>query len=91
MKIFIFGDSHSEIYHDHVNNTCKLSPTSITMHRISRDGVESVVKTSITEKDVLLIVLGEVDVRCHIYRQIYENKRDEDEIINTLATKFIFR
>ena len=34
---------------------------------------------------------GEIDIRCHVHKQVYTFNRQEDEVINTLVTKYIDR
>jgi len=89
--IYIIGDSHSASYDNYNGNFWIQTNVGGTMHRIGRDGLYEFSNIALTANDILLVVVGEVDIRCHIYRQINENNRDEDEIINTLAKSFISR
>lgn len=34
---------------------------------------------------------GEIDIRCHVHKQIHTHNRQEDEVISTLVTKYIDR
>lgn len=63
----------------------------ITMHRVGRDGLSFLDLRNyfIQEKDVVVFVFGEIDVRCHIGKQRDTKNRDLAEIIETLATNYI--
>lgn len=88
--IYVVGDSHSHAYYD--SKITMLPSDAGTMHRIGRDGLQDRLRSiSLNSADILLVVIGEVDIRCHIYRQIHDNNRDEEEILDTLASKFILR
>jgi len=87
--IHIYGDSHA---HDNFKNL-KLPYNDLhrggtTMFRIGRDNIiinfnRNMIKTG----DILVIVYGEVDCRCHIQRQVDLGK-NEDDVINELVNKY---
>lgn len=69
---------------------------SITMHRVGRDGIDSIVpqegnlsRLNPNAGEVVVFAFGEIDVRCHIGKQRDQNKRNLDEIIQTLVDRYI--
>jgi len=88
--IYIIGDSHSDSYK--WNGNYFIPSTPGTMYRVGKNGLQDrLTNVTLTTNDILLVVVGEIDIRCHFYKQINENNRNEDEIINTLAESFISR
>ena len=88
-KIYVIGDSHSFEFEGIPNCIiCYIGPR--TMHRIGRDGLSILdFRTfNIQESDVVVLVFGEIDVRCHIGKQRDEAKRDIDEIIDALIKNY---
>jgi len=83
--IYIFGDSHAnfnmkDFSKEHIN----LYRNSITMHRIGRDNQIINFNSYMNDKNnTFILFYGEIDCRCHIYKQI-ELGRDLDEIIESL-------
>lgn len=62
--------------------------SSITMFRIGRDNIIiNFRKNMINNGDIVVMVYGEVDCRCHIQRQVNLGK-NEDDVINELVTKY---
>jgi len=88
-NICIIGESHAGLY-DYFK---PIYLDSTTMHRVGRDGVNSIIAAFGSRfpnpGDWLVFVVGEVDCRCHIDRQIKEAGRDETEVITTLATNYV--
>jgi len=87
--IYIYGDSHANRsfknlklpYNDFHSN-------SITMFRIGRDNIIiNFRKNMINNGDIVVMVYGEVDCRCHIQRQVDLGKK-EDDVIHELVTKY---
>lgn len=64
---------------------------SRTMFRVGRDNIAglNIKQFGVQEHDVVVFVFGEVDVRCHIGKQRDEKNRNEDEVIDSLATSYI--
>jgi len=62
------------------------------MHRVGRDKLSCVNLPSfgIQEGDVVIFAFGEIDVRGHIGKQRDRHNRPVDEIIETLATKYLY-
>lgn len=85
----IIGESHAMLYDCYR----PIYLDSTTMHRVGRDGVHKLIvdfgSRFPNSGDWLIFVVGEVDCRCHIDRQIKEHGRDEHEVISTLVTKYI--
>ncbi len=88
--IHIYGDSHANRsfknlklpYNDFHSN-------SITMFRIGRDNIIiNFRKQMINTDDIIVMVYGEVDCRCHIQRQVDLGK-NEDDVIHELVTKYV--
>ncbi len=87
--IYIYGDSHANRsfknlklpYNDFHSN-------SITMFRIGRDNIIiNFRKQMINTDDIIVMVYGEVDCRCHIQRQVDLGK-NEDDVIHELVMKY---
>lgn len=87
--IYIYGDSHANFCFKNLNLDHKnYYHPSITMFRIGRDNIIiNFNKDEIQENDVIILVYGEVDCRCHVQRQINSGK-DEDDVINELTNKY---
>jgi hypothetical protein len=89
--IYIFGDSHANFNmkgfsKEHIN----LYENSITMHRIGRDNQIINFNSNMNdENNIFILFYGEVDCRCHIYKQLNLG-RDLNEIIESLVD-FYFR
>lgn len=63
---------------------------SKTMHRIGRDRyiINCVPQLIDKERDIIIIVYGEIDCRCHIGRQLQKG-RDLKEIVDTLVLNYV--
>ena len=87
--IHLYGDSHADysfrnLSLPHVNH---FEP-SITMFRIGRDN--KIINFNIHEinpNDIIVLVYGEIDCRCHIQRQI-DLGRNEDDVIFELVNQY---
>jgi hypothetical protein len=88
--IHVFGDSHSREF-EQIPGCVIHDMSPMTMHRVGRDHLESVDirKENVFPGDVLIFVFGEIDMRCHIGKQRDEFNRDLNEVIQTLAGKYI--
>jgi hypothetical protein len=91
-QIYIYGDSHAErLFKNLLLPHKNVFHNSITMNRIGRDNIiinfDTTTNNRINEEQTHILVYGEVDSRCHIYKQI-EIGRNEDDIINELVTKY---
>jgi hypothetical protein len=87
--IHIYGDSHAKMSFTNLKlpyNDLHLS--NVTMFRIGRDNmIINFNKNMIKTGDILVMVYGEIDCRCHIQRQIDLGK-NEDDLINELVNKY---
>lgn len=99
MKRFIqvYGDSHAHCCCMGLGSFFSADITfysnheySKTMHRIGRDKhlINCDPQVIDKENDVVIILYGEVDCRCHIGRQVLKG-RDLAEIVNTLVGSYI--
>lgn len=88
--LHVFGDSHSKIF-EHYEHTRVHWLGPITMHRISRDGINflDIKKYNVEDYDTVMYVFGEIDVRVHIGKQRDTQNVDLDIIINTLVRNYI--
>jgi hypothetical protein len=98
-KIYCIGDSHANTLHESPNIT-SIAFGPNTMHHIGKYGIEDmlnylydtkeVIKEELfSEEGLLILAYGEIDVRCHINKQIVEKQREEDEVIKTLIDDYI--
>lgn len=89
--VYVFGDSHAQANFGSIPR-CKVKWLgSITMHRVGRDGFGTLDLRKLGVPDGVHVILtfGEIDVRAHILRQRDTKGRQIDEIIETLATRFV--
>jgi|SRR5579862_457161 len=88
--IYVIGDSHVRTFygipHCYPHH---LGPR--TMHRMGRDGFHpaELEQSGIHDGAVIVYVFGEIDVRYHIGRQRDIHQRDEEEVLHTLATRYL--
>ena len=87
--IYIYGDSHSNAGFSELALANKnYSKSSITMFRIGRDNIIiNYNQDEVTSDDIVCLVYGEVDCRCHVQRQI-DLGRNEDDIIFELVNNY---
>lgn len=88
--VHVIGDSHSSEFSKIPGCVIHwLGP--ITMHRVGRDGLSFVNlrNLGVLEGQAVVFSFGEIDARCHIGKQCDLNNRNLDEVIDTLATKYI--
>jgi len=87
--IHIYGDSHASRSFKNLELPYNdLHCNSITMFRIGRDDIIiNFNKNMIKPGDILIMVYGEVDCRCHIQKQVNLGKNDDD-VINELVSKY---
>ncbi len=88
--IYIYGDSHAKFLFSKLQSPYIMNfVPGITMHRVGRDNQILKFDTTFHEQDTTLcFVFGEIDCRHHIQRQV-DNGREEDEVIQTLVSKYI--
>ena len=87
--IYIYGDSHAGINFQNLKlDNTNLHYSAITMFRIGRDNIIINFNKDIIQKnDIIILSYGEIDCRCHIYKQIISG-RNEDDIINELVINY---
>lgn len=87
--IVIYGNSHAHWLFNGLQRThLNLWEFSVTMHRIGRDGViNGFSQAHLGPNRTFCLVYGEVDVRCHIGKQVSE--RQIDEICETLVSAYL--
>jgi len=87
--IYLYGDSHAYFSFKNLKlDYVDLHNDSITMFRIGRDNIIiNFNKDRIQKNDIIILLYGEVDCRCHIQRQINLGK-NEDDIINELVSNY---
>lgn len=90
MTTIIIGDSHADFCTRKLDkkNVIVNSVPSITMHRIGRDKVLFLNPILINKNNNYIFFFGEIDCRCHIYKQLKLN-RSLEEICDTLTTNYI--
>ena len=97
MKIYSFGDSHADYSFRNVindeNQRVALGP--VTMHRVRRDKLDFLDSYK-THRDVdfdkdsfVVFCFGEIDIRCHIKKQIEIQGKKENEVINNLISEYV--
>lgn len=91
MTFYIIGESHTSIYNGKFQ---VVDLPAVTMNRIARDGVNHTLKYhnkffEPCKGDIVMFVVGEVDCRCHVWKQIHERNRCEQEVLQDLARRFI--
>ena len=88
--IYIYGDSHANFSFKNLQRYFPCNnyyENSITMYRIGRDNNIINYRNEQTKDDIIILVYGEVDCRCHVQRQI-DMGRNEDDIINELVHNY---
>ena len=88
-KLITVGDSHSMYTFSGIAaETRHLGP--VTMHRVGRDGpwLADQVRDVVADDCVIVFCVGEIDVRCHVHRQIVEHGRNEGEVVESLVNGY---
>jgi hypothetical protein len=91
--IHIFGDSHGLNTLKNLNTlnipTINKSLPSITMYRIGRDNIIiNFDKNDIKTNDIICLLYGEVDCRCHVKKQVNLGKKESDVIESLVKNYF---
>lgn len=89
-KIVALGDSHVGNFSD-ICNILTFGPE--TLYRIGNGSIKSHIEYFTQNKQLIkdylwIYCFGEIDVRCHIHKQVTVYNRDIDEIISTLVDKY---
>ncbi len=87
--VHVFGDSHSRMFTGFPNTKIHhLGP--VTMHRAGRDNQKliSLNKFNVRKSDIVVMVFGEIDMRCHIKKIAEKANKSPDIIIQDLVNRF---
>ncbi len=92
VAIYVFGDSHAHYTFARCADVTTFWLGPRTMHRVGRDGA-SFVPHLVTPKpdDAVVLVFGEIDVRCHIARIARIQGRPIEYIIGELVDRYVVR
>lgn len=91
--LLTIGDSHSSdtfrnIHLDMVHID-KRPIGGITMHRVGRDMMSFTdLCAHLVDGDYVLFCFGEIDIRCHVHRQVCVLGHDIDEVTSTLVKNY---
>ena len=90
--IHIFGDSHGTNTLKNLNTlnipSINKSVSAITMHRIGRDNkIINFDKKDIKPNDIICLLYGEIDCRCHVKKQV-DLGRIENDVIKSLVEDY---
>jgi hypothetical protein len=93
--IHTLGDSHAICTFADVPGVETHTVGPVTMHRAGRPGDElfadAVRALPLTSADLLILVFGEIDCRCHVHAQAALPGRNLDEVVETLAYRYLNR
>ncbi len=92
--IYVIGDSHSNTFCIGSGQSPKVRTLNIgprTLHSVGINGFEMgfddyyIPRNEVQREGLWVLAFGEIDCRCHIWKQINENGRDEDEVLATVV------
>jgi hypothetical protein len=88
--VHVFGDSHIFLLQN-MPGSCLYWFSGRTMHRIGRDNINgiNIAHYGVQEGDAFIISCGEIDVRCHIGKQVDLTGKNIDEVISVLVSNYI--
>lgn len=92
-NIIAFGDSHVGNFSE-ICKTLAFGPE--TMFRVSSGSIDGHIKfftdSGILKKECLWIFcFGEIDIRCHIHKQIHNYNRNIDSVITNLVDSYLLK
>lgn len=89
--VHVIGDSHTMEFSG-IPGCMLYWIGPVTMYRIGRDGLAflNLPAFGVKEGQAAVFAFGEIDVRCHIGKQRDLYNRTLDEVIETLANRFIY-
>lgn len=90
-KMYALGDSHSGTLHpwcDAINFGAE------TIHRLVSKKIDShftlfLENKSLTKDALWVFCFGEIDIRCHVHKQIHQKGRNEDEVLTKLVNDYL--
>ena len=90
-RIGVIGDSHSLFCFCEVAEASIFWRGPISMHRVGRDGLLSVLppKCRLSDYDALVIVFGEIDCRAHVPSIATRKGLSLDAVIEDLAVRYV--
>lgn len=91
MRLCVIGDSHSLFCY------CEVAEASIfwlgpdLMHRIARDGLQSVLprRCKLARFDALVLVFGEIDCRIHVRNIAKRDGKPVADVVEELVARFV--
>lgn len=91
MKLHVFGDSHAEYLFKRVVEADVHWLGPWTMHRVARDGAYFVhdMLRDYKSGDGIVLVFGEIDIRCHLGRVADRDARPLDVLVAELAIAYV--
>lgn len=91
MRICIIGDSHSLFCFCEVAEASIFWLGPISMHRIGRDGLESVLPRNcrLNDFNAVILAFGEIDCRAHVPKIAERKSTSVDVVVDDLADRYI--
>lgn len=89
--MYALGDSHSGTLHP----WCEaINFGAETIHRVVNGKIDShfrhfLSNKSLTRDALWIFCFGEIDIRCHVHKQIHDKGRSEDEILTKLVDDYL--
>lgn len=90
-KIYALGDSHSGTLHpwcDAINFGAE------TIHTLTTGKIDGHFRLFLEDKSLSkdglwIFCFGEIDIRCHVHKQIHHKGRNEDEVLTKLVNDYL--
>ncbi len=92
MKIISYGDSHARATFSDIVQIEKLEIHGRTMNRICKEGIGKELLGKLDPKikrNIVIFCFGEIDIRCHVHKQIHEQNRTLEEVLISLANTYV--
>ena len=86
------GDSHAGTFYTYCRNVCAMGP--VTMYSLTTNKLQEYITyllgtQEITYQDWWVFCVGEIDIRCLFYKQIYELNRNEENVVTSLVDSYL--
>jgi hypothetical protein len=92
MAVYVFGDSHAHYTFTRCTDVTTFWLGPRTMHRVGRDGASFVPHLATPKPDdAVVLMFGEIDVRCHIARIARSQGRPIEYVIGELVDRYVVR